>query len=1401
MTRTTIDPDRAGDGPGARSSRWQPTRAGILNVWRYYDEVFEFHHGRLLLRGPNGTGKSKALEVLLPFLFDASLRPNRLSTFGTSDRTMHWNLMGEGATGVTRVGYVWLEFEAAGRWFTCGARLQASARTTTVGVDYFTTGRRIGTSDGLRLVNDQSQPLTRAVLAEVLGPDGVLYATAPEYRHAVRTTLFPGMGEQRFDALITALLQLRTPKLSQRLDPGLLSTLLSRALPPLDQADIAELAEGFERLDRQREELRHLDEVVAAAEQLATHVRTYARRVLRAGAATLISATSTMDRLTRDARTSETQYLQVSEELAAADTRHQQLREQHLALDARAAGLTASDAYREGERLVQLREQSRQAEEQAGRLRATAAKLAEAAAHVRERADRQQQASARAGTGAEQSRGELARCAERIARPGLVPDAGLEVDAQVARTVVRAGVEERTRQIGEVRHALRRHRDAVWDRGRAEEDADRATQAVSVELAAQERAEAEHAAAVQALADDLGAWAAGCAELSPDVDALLAAVESARDVAAVVALARDTAAGALADERSALQARHTAATADRDEAQAELARCLDSVDLPPPAPATRSADRQGRPGAPLWKITSFVPGLPAPLEAGIEAALEASGLLDAWICPDGGVLDGEGHDVFALAVPGAGLAVAGVPGSGVPGSGVPAGETLATVLIPEDGAPVPPAVVEALLVRVALGSTLPLTGDVAVGADGSWRLAALTGTYSKAEACHIGAAARERARARRVAALREELAALEATLAGIVAGLENLGQRRRRLDAEVRRRPGHDALDEAGRQRAKAAARAEAAQENLAVATRRVAEAEHAASGALRDLTALAAERRLPADPDALDRLEKAIGNLTVAADAWFHAHVTARQARELADVLRDAASDAAAASGDATVEATAAQETAVELRARLEAVETAVGSSYDHVVRQIEGARRELEDVQREQDRLEKIRRRLSTRHGELDVTRQRDARERDDAVATRDAAGARFRALTTGFLPEDAGIHLEIGVHDGVKPTLEAARAVAARWPSLPYEPRNVAEAHGRLLETVHSTRDVLATHADVELVSGGEVQVLSAAVGGLRVGAAGLLRAMTTARDSSRDDITASEHDLFDTTLTGDTRRHLAARIRQAGELVDAMNARLDLVRTASDVAVRLTWQVDPGLPPGTRTARDLLLKDPVHLSETDRAALHGFFRERIEGARAANTAMSWEQQLTEVFDYTTWHQFVVKVDRSRGAGWEVLTKKLHGALSGGEKAIALHLPLFAAVAAHYEAVPGAPRPILLDEVFVGVDTANRGQVFALLAALDLDLVLTSDHEWCTYAELDGIAIHQLVVGSGDGDDAVTSVRFTWDGRGLHAADADDVADVDDAADVDIVPAGRFRAPARSGGGLPPGSESFALAPEPG
>ena len=35
--------------------RWRPVRAGIINVWRYDEEVFEFHQGpAVCVSGANG---------------------------------------------------------------------------------------------------------------------------------------------------------------------------------------------------------------------------------------------------------------------------------------------------------------------------------------------------------------------------------------------------------------------------------------------------------------------------------------------------------------------------------------------------------------------------------------------------------------------------------------------------------------------------------------------------------------------------------------------------------------------------------------------------------------------------------------------------------------------------------------------------------------------------------------------------------------------------------------------------------------------------------------------------------------------------------------------------------------------------------------------------------------------------------------------------------------------------------------------------------------------------------------------------------------------------------------------------------------------------------------------------
>lgn len=1334
MTVTELRPHET--PPAPPPSRWRPTRAGIVNVWRYYDETFHFHEGRLLLRGPNGTGKSKALELLLPYLFDANLRPSRLSTFGGSERTMYWNLMGDGYTGVTRVGYVWLEFGrtatgGARHWFTCGARLQASKNGRSASATYFTTHLRPGLD--LSLTTADGRPLTKPDLAAALDGNGETYESATgDYRRAVRRALFPEFSAEQYEALITALLHLRTPKLSEHLNPEELSKLLSEALPVLDQGDVAEIAEGFEKLDRRREELSRLEGEVAAAESLATRARNYSRRVLRAAAATLIKATTAMDNATREARDARKAYERARDELTALDEEQEKLEATRHRTTRRIEGLAKSDTYTEGRRLDELWQAVEQAERRAAGAREDAGARATEAGEQAETAESLQALARRLREAAERARDETAAAAQRSALTASFEEAEGAGDVTAARRTVRAAVEARNRQLTEVRRAVAAHLRAVDERTAAES---------RLEGVREERAAAEsrlrklndaYDEALDGLRDALRDWAAALGELTVDGERLAAA---AQDPAAVQRIVADAAAEA--GER--LAAEHTRLTAERDELAAErdLYRSerddlrADRIREPEP-PATRTADRAALPGGPLWRLVDWRSGVPEETRAGVEAAMEASGLLDAWVLPSGRVRV-DGHDTFAEPIP------------------PHAGGSLADVLAADPAAAVAAERLTAFLRGVAYGPRA-VDHPAAVGADGTWRLGALSGSWAKDAAAFIGAAAQQRARERRIAELTTMIDAIDDQLHRIENELGDNAARRETVRAERRSVPPGTGVGELADRLGRAEAQVAAWRDAESTAERERDEADRKVTGALRELALIAGEHRLPTDEPALDAVADAIRAYDALADAWLdlrqrHASAADRwtDAVRQADRSRRLAAEAARRSGELDREADGK-------RAEYEAVEQAIGADYHEVLAEMARLRRESENIRTRLRELAARLRGLSRRVGGLEAEQENQRLESEAKVAARDAAAERFRHLNAAGFAAEA--RLRLPEMNGARATLEAARTVAEELGSVPHEPRNVRDGEHSLSQGRYQAQEALAGRADLMLEQDGDAVLLVATVDGVRMGAVGLHELLRDELAESRTHLTEDEQALFDRTLTGDTRRQVAARIRLAEELKDSMNAQLQRVRTVSGLRIKLDWRVDPELPAAIREARDLLLRDPASLSESDREALHAFFRDRIDEVRTADAAAGWEQQLLQVLDYRSWHQFVALMKKNDAEGWAAITKRRHGALSGGEKAISLHLPLFAAAAAHYRAAPRAPRPILLDEVFVGVDEGNRGQLLDLLVKLDLDMVLTSDHEWCTYRELDGMAIHQLV--TDEDDDAVTTVRFVWDGSRVREDD---------------------------------------------
>lgn len=669
------------DTPGsaaARTERFRPSRCGVINLWDYRDEEFVFADGRLVLRGPNGSGKTKALEVLFPFVLDARIEPRRLNPFAGDERTMKSNLLYRGQE--SAYGYVWMEFRRetvgvpddgtgeapAAEVVTIGAGLRAQRHHDRVTRWYFVVDGQVGTD--FSLIGPDDRPLTRRQLtAEVEQLPAVLTERPSDHRAAVDTRLF-GLGLGRFEQLITLLLTLRRPQLAKNLDPKGLSRALAEGLRPLDEGLIDEAAHSFSDMETVQRTLAGLIQADAAATTFLTGYTTYLRTHARAEADRLT------DRLGAVRQSHGRLAAAVTEQTrseAARDAAQQELdrqRERLRDIGSRLESWKASPAYRDREQLSRLAEVT----EQLGR-------AATQAAGVRDRAQadvaRRQQVHSAAGEAHRAALAVVTRRGTELA--GAARDAGIEwgvddgadgpvdgTDDGRFRERVSARVIARQDDIAAVRAAIAdvagagHLRDQTQRRlDRTQERLDAAEQALAAAESAVDTRRAE-------LAARLTAWLAEHADLFdrlagvPDrgADRSESAAAPAADLRGVVEAALTTAADrvgdveaqplgavlddavavrrqAARDEIARLRALLAELTARLDTQRAERARIADERDQAPPPFAARTASRVDRPGAALWALVDFAPEVDDATAAALEAALEAANLLDAWVPP------------------------------------------------------------------------------------------------------------------------------------------------------------------------------------------------------------------------------------------------------------------------------------------------------------------------------------------------------------------------------------------------------------------------------------------------------------------------------------------------------------------------------------------------------------------------------------------------------------------------------------------------------------------------------------------------------------------------------------------------------------------------------------------------
>lgn len=1335
--------------PVPERERWQSLRAGLVDLFYYDAEEFWFRDGRLLLRGNNGAGKSKVLALLLPFLLDGDLAAHRVEPDADPKKRMEWNLLLGGAhPHPERIGYTWLEFgrrdsDGTDQYCTIGCGLKAVSGKGIASHWFFVSSGRVGVD--FRLLDRHGSPLSRDRLAEALADTGRRFDRARDYRNAVDEALF-GLGEQRYGALVDLLIRLRQPQLSKRPSEKALSAALTESLPPLGQAILADVAEAFRSLQEDREELADMREAMVAAQSFLEHYRRYARVATRRRSATARGAHSKYEKIGRELGEAARALSDAETKVGETRSAISDLDEAHTRLLAHRTALHDSDAMDAARQLEDARTQSRRlAEAAASRLR----ERDNAAGEVETRRTRYETAEQELATAREAVARNRGHSAEQADGAAIAAAHDRDIDRRLDRPVTELRstaaslVRKQDTAIKHIRTLIdqfaQRVRELAVARGRVDEidtelgevaarraQADEILETEAAQLVSKARTFIDTAhelklADIDRVLDELTDWAA---TLDGDNPFAAAATRHASTVTDSLARA-DFAAETIENERRGR----------RGDLESEVARLeAGEVETPPARHTVDAAARAGRPGAPLWRLVDFAETLSAAKRAGLEAALEAAGLLDAWVAPDGAVLGADSDEVLVTAAQSA------------------SGATLADVLLPaidpddSQARAVDAHTVSAVL--AAIGRGADSGHHTWVDVDGRFRIGVLHGAWHKPAARYLGAGAREQARRQRLTELRAEIATVSTLVDEVVEQRRVLRIRRETLAAELDALPGESPL-RAAHQTVSALV-----QQHLVLTDSR-SRAQSAADSATAErdaaetrLTGDALDSGLPAEQEALDAVAECLIGYRIAVQQLWSAIESAAGAGTRVAEARDDLEGAGARHAELVEKAAAENSAAIAAEQRHATLLENVGAEVAELQRALGKAEDDIGTNRRSHKAASAELEIGIEAHGVAKGEHNRLEIELETARADRDAATESLRRFAHTGLLAIAVPDIEIPDPEQAwapNPAVQLARTIETELDAVDSDDKVWERLQRRVTDEHKSLGDVLSRQGNstaAQLLEDGIViDVLFRGKAVTVVELAATLEGEVTDRGRL---LTEREREILENHLVSEVASSLQELIFAAESQVTQMNQELESRPTSTGMRLKLQWEPGDDAPDGAAAAQRQLRQTADAWNEADRAAVGEFLQHEIERVRAGQAGGTWLDHLTEALDYRRWNKFTIK--RQQNGQWRPAT----GPASGGEGALVASVPLFAAAAAHYASAgnPHAPRLVTLDEAFAGVDDDARAKYLGLLAAFDLDVVMTSEREWGCYPEVPGLAIAQLA--RADGVAAVLVTNWEWDGR---------------------------------------------------
>lgn len=1366
------------------NSRWQASRIGLINFWYYDDQEFPFVKGRMLLRGSNGSGKSVTMQSVIPLLLDGNMSPERLDPFGSRDRKMSSYLLEEDDGRDERTGYLYLEFKRkeSDTWLTVGMGIRAR-RGKPLDKWYFSLsdGRRVGRDFLLYKEIGEKVTLSKKELENRIAGGGQVFDRQADYMEYVNRQIFGFETVEEYKELIDLLIQLRTPKLSKDFKPSVVNDILSDSLQPLSDEDLRPMSEAIENMDTMNLNLKAREAGYQAAEKIQRVLDRYNRLTLFEKADRCCENQKKLSEAEREAKAQADETERSRKRVLALEQEISELDARRDAMEKERESLSKSDAVslksRELDLASRIRTRKSLLEEKQRQLDAKQEQYTEIEGKKKQEEDRAYEKERELDSILEEMQSEAEEMSfeeHDFFQAELKENFDKAFSWETHETQFRKVKDEISRGTELLREAETRQREAddlLKKRERQQRETD----------AAQRREGELESVLVQVeneWKEALYSWNGRNEELkfTPEQMREMARFADEYGEASDFTRVRQTAAdlwigrkGEISGEVRRRQDELRDLENAHREIEEELAQWESSREPEPPRSnaVRRNRERLREKGIPyqeFYKVVEFGQELSGdPERCGrLEEALLEMGILDAL------VIEEQYRDQVMEADPGCADRYLFVQPHY-------AEKSLLDVLDLNDSVNdiFMNQRITGILGNIALserpeeaegagsgGSAGIGASMTAVRPDGSYQIGVVSGTISgEHEAGFIGVQAREKNRQAKVASCRGLLAENEQrqkVLRGEVSALE---QSISRLQEEYESLPEDTDMREAWKMLSEARRAVERMREEGARLERELMEVGEALGELKRQAAEIAQKLYLTCSYETFRRADEAASDyrqhfyqLRSGHELFLQIRAHMEELGERQEILDGEMDQIRYEAGSAGRELKKEQE------------------EYDSILRQLE-----LTDYEQIRQKLDECMEWLKDYPERLQscVAEKTQNEERIRAISGQAAQNEerivelkrRAEYLETCFAAERSLHYVELqGEESEAAESAERIRSLLAGECSDMDKEQIIRSLNQVYFENRGFLTDyqIMQTELFEELdrkAQKGDPSAkrldIAARYQGVRIPFGRLLTHLAEEIEELKDLIKAGDRELFEDILANTVSRKIRGKINSSNAWVEKMNSLMGAMNTSSGLKLNLRWRsrtAETEDQLDTKELVELLKKDYRLMREDEAAKLSAHFRSKVEEARRhardSGGMISFYQVMKETLDYRKWFEFQLFFQKG-GERVKELTNSVFGTFSGGEKAMAMYVPLFSAVVAKYQGGrPDAPRLISLDEAFAGVDNRNIRDMFRLMAEIQFDFIINSQVLWGDCDTLDALAIYQLL--RPENAKFVTVMPYLWNGH---------------------------------------------------